>query len=272
MGALLPSTLLKRWYAKNGRHNLVWRQTDDLWVTLVSEVMLQQTPVSRIEKVFDTFLARFPTPEAMATSTLADVIRAWDRLGYPRRARNLYATSRIISQQGWPDPEHYETLPGVGTYTANALRALCSGSPQTTSEHFARDVNINRVCTRMIGSLKPSPTELLDQYLLLTKGLPSRDGLLAVMDLGSLVCTKVSPRCETCPVRTHCSTQGTLEGEARSRQKPYEGSFRQKRGDVLAQLREGSVSRAELDETVVESLKTERFVRVTKTRVFLAES
>lgn len=268
--AASESTLLSRWYSRHGRHDLAWRQTTGKWVTLVSEVMLQQTPVARVEKAFDTFITQFPTPQAMAHAPLSDVVTAWDRLGYPRRARNLHTASKIISEHGWPDESEYELLPGVGSYTAHALRALCSGSVTTTPRHFARDVNINRVCTRRVGSLAATHDELENEFLSLTKKFSSRDGLLAVMDLGSTVCTKTTPSCASCPVNKTCATQGVLESEPTSKQKPYVGSFRQKRGEALRLLRIGPVSLQDLDEDVVISLEYEGFIRTTKTRAFLA--
>ncbi len=267
----VPLSALQAWYEINGRHDLVWRKSCDPWIILVSEIMLQQTPVARVEKVFDAFIDRFPNAEAMATSTLADVIRLWDRLGYPRRARNLYASSLIIRNDGWPRPEFYETLPGVGTYTASALRSLTSQSAAVNELNFASDVNISRVCSRMLGTTSKSRTTLFMMYKKISRGLNARDATLAVMDLGSLVCRKKGPSCRTCPLKSRCIAKGELPGEAVSRQKPYEGSFRQQRGDLLARLREKSVALADADPLVVASLLNEGFVRTTPKRVFLAD-
>ncbi len=263
---------LGSWYETHGRHDLVWRQTSNKWIILISEVMLQQTPVARVEKVFDAFVQRFPTPSAMAESSLADVIRAWDRLGYPRRARNLYATSLIVAKDGWPTPEEYEMLPGVGTYTASALRALTCADETIEEDHFANDVNITRVCSRMLGTLSSSRNELFSQYKKVARGLGPRDGVLAVMDVGSLVCTKKDPSCSQCPVKRSCATKGPLANEPVSRQKPYEGSFRQRRGDLLRQLRDHPVAIADTDSEVLISLLDEGFVRTTSQRVFLADA
>ncbi len=103
---------LARWYRRNGRHDLPWRATRDRWPILVSEVMLHQTQVPRVRAVFDEFMAQFPTPAAMANATAADVIRAWGRLGYPRRARRLWEAAVVIAEHGWPDD--LRALPGVG--------------------------------------------------------------------------------------------------------------------------------------------------------------
>lgn len=263
---------LASWYESNGRHDLSWRNTSDKWIILISEVMLQQTPVARVEKVFESFVQKFPTPQKMAQSSLADVIRAWDRLGYPRRARNLYATSLIIAGQGWPSPEHYETLPGVGIYTASALRSLTSDDEIVKDSHFAADVNITRVCSRTIGMTNSTRSELFAQYKKITRGLNPHDAVLAVMDVGSLICTKKNPQCSQCPLKKSCVTQGELEGEAKSRQKPYVGSFRHKRGELLRQLRIAPVSIDQTDPQVLASLLDEGFVRTTSKRVFLADT
>lgn len=260
------------WYDSCGRHELTWRKTRNKWTILVSEVMLQQTPVARVEKVFAPFMEKFSTPEVMATSSLSDVIRAWDRLGYPRRARNLYAASCMITRDGWPARDSFEILPGVGNYTAAALRALTSRSKSVDNENFATDVNITRVCNRVSGSTTASRAQQFEIYAKITRTMSARDALLGVMDLGAMVCTKVAPECSACPLKSCCVAQGVLPGETKSRQKPYEGSFRQKRGDLLAQLRVGPISLKGTDLKVVASLLEEGFIQTTRSRVFLAEA
>jgi A/G-specific adenine glycosylase len=233
--------------------------------------MLQQTPVHRVTPVFDKFIKKFPTPQKMAKSTLSDVIVMWDRLGYPRRARNLYATSIIISENGWPEPHDYEMLPGVGAYTARALRAITDDF-NIDAETFPRDCNITRVCDRVLGEVASDVSEQLRAYKRLTKSMHSRDACLAVMDLGALICTKRSPSCDQCPIARSCAAKGALVGEVISRQKRYEGSFRQKRGDLLAQLREGPVALSTADTNALESLVKEGFVQINRKRAFLADA
>ncbi|HEY6317418.1 MAG TPA: A/G-specific adenine glycosylase, partial [Acidimicrobiia bacterium] len=115
------ASALGTWYVEHGRHELPWRTTRDRWTVLVSEVMLHQTQVPRVEAVYTAFLDRFPTPEAMAAGSPGEVVQAWGRLGYPRRARRLWDAARRIVADGWPDD--LTKLPGVGRYTAGAVRA-----------------------------------------------------------------------------------------------------------------------------------------------------
>jgi A/G-specific adenine glycosylase len=113
------------WYARHGRHDLPWRATRDRWAVLVSEVMLQQTQVGRVASVWPAFMARFPTPEAMAAAGAGEVIAAWGTLGYPRRARRLWEAAGRIAAAGWPDD--LTDLAGVGRYTADAISAQVDG-------------------------------------------------------------------------------------------------------------------------------------------------
>ena len=135
---------LSDWYAEHGRHALAWRADRDRWSVLVSEVMLHQTQVARVEAAWDGFIARFPDPAAMATAGPAAVITAWGRLGYPRRARRLWEAAVHITQHGWPDD--LTDLPGVGRYTAGAVRCQADGADVP-----AVDVNIRRVVERVEG-------------------------------------------------------------------------------------------------------------------------
>ena len=129
---------LARWYASHGRHDLAWRHTRDRWAVLVSEVMLHQTQVARAEVAWPAFMAAFPTPAATAAAWPAAVIRAWGRLGYPRRARHLYDAAVVIARDGWPDD--LRSLPGVGRYTAGAVAAQADDVDVP-----AVDVNVRRV-------------------------------------------------------------------------------------------------------------------------------
>src|SRR5262245_53174283 len=125
--ALRAETLLLRWYAGHGRHDLPWRQTRDPYAILVSEVMLQQTQVPRVIPRYLAFLRRWPTVDALAGASPADVIRAWQGLGYNRRGLNLHRAAREIAARGWPDD--LTTLPGVGRYTAAAVACFALGEP-----------------------------------------------------------------------------------------------------------------------------------------------
>jgi A/G-specific adenine glycosylase len=223
---------------------------------LVSEVMLQQTQVGRVAAVWPEFMARFPTPEAMAAATAGEVITAWGRLGYPRRARRLWEAAGRIAAAGWPDD--LSELPGVGRYTAEAIAAQVDGADAPAIE-----TNIRRVVERRSGR-RLSPSEAAAASRAAGHPLTGRDRLLALMDIGAVLCRPRDPRCPECPLEPGCATAAvvTSGGPAavnaalgrRPRQATYEGSFRQRRGQVLATLRNGPHPSAELDAAALASL------------------
>ena len=222
-------TEITAWFARKGRHDLPWRQTRDRWAVLVSEVMLHQTQVPRVAAAWPGFMARFPNPSAMAAAGPGAVIAAWGTLGYPRRARRLWEAATVIAEHGWPDD--LTRLPGIGRYTARAIAAQCNDV-----DVAAVEVNGRRVAERAAGralSDRDAEGVLVD----LGAPLRGRDRLLALMDVGALVCRPREPRCGECPLSRRCATRGPLEGERRPRQGPFEGSFRQRRGLVMARLR-----------------------------------
>jgi len=238
---------LARWYDEHGRHDLEWRATRDRWAVLVSEVMLHQTQVPRVVGAYPAFIARFPTPEAMADAGPGAVIEAWGRLGYPRRARRLWDAAVRIAADGWPDD--LTDLPGVGRYTAGAI--LAQADEQDVP---AVEVNVRRVAERVAGRrLTERGAEA--EMVRIGRPLRGRDRLLALMDLGALVCHPHDPRCGECPLRRRCVTRGELAHEAeRPRQAPFDGSFRQRRGLVLARLRAGVTPVELLDTDALASL------------------
>jgi A/G-specific adenine glycosylase len=239
-----PSRLAD-WYAAHGRHDLPWRATRDPWAVLVSEVMLQQTQVARVLVAWPPFMARFPTPVAMAAAPLGAVIAAWDRLGYPRRARRLWEAAGVIARDGWPDD--LASLPGVGRYTAGAIAAQAADRDVPAVE-----VNVRRVVQRVEGRVLG---ERAAEVASVRIGLHGRDRLLALMDLGATVCTARVPACAACPLRRRCRARGPIEGEVWHRQPAFAGSFRQRRGLVMARLRaERTVEVAELDDEALASL------------------
>jgi A/G-specific adenine glycosylase len=238
---------LADWYAGHGRHDLPWRHDRSRWAVLVSEVMLHQTQVARVETAWDAFIGRFPDPASMAAGGPAAVITAWGRLGYPRRARRLWEAAVQITEHGWPND--LTELPGVGRYTAGAVRCQADGLDVP-----AVDVNIRRVVERVEGrALTEREAEAASTRI--GRPLVGRDRLLALMDLGALVCRPGTPDCDACPLRRRCATRGALAHEAtRPRQAPFAGSFRQRRGVVMARLRAGPAPVAELDHAALASL------------------
>ena len=255
---------LARWYDENGRHTLPWRATRDRWLVLVSEVMLHQTQAPRVATVYDAFVAQFPTPAAMAAASPGDVIAAWGRLGYPRRARWLWDAAHRITTDGWP--ANLEELPGVGKYTAAAIVAQCDNA-----DAIGIEVNIRRVCERVSG-VRLMPKAADEAAIAIADPLRGRDRLLALMDLGAMICTARAPACDRCPISADCATRGTLADETRHRQAKYAGSFRERRGGVLARLRVGPVRRVELDGEALASLLDDGLAEVTRGRAHLPTS
>ncbi len=231
---------------------------------LVSEVMLHQTQVPRVVPAYLAFVEQFPTPAAAVAAGPAAVITAWGRLGYPRRARWLYDAAVVVEADGWPDD--LTELPGVGRYTAAAIAAQVDNA-----DRIGIEVNIRRVCERVTGSAL-NEREAEEAAVVIGGRLRGRDRLLALMDLGATVCTARTPSCDRCPIRDECTTRGALAGETKHHQARYEGSFRQRRGDVMARLREGSVRTNELDGEVLASLLDDGLAEVTRGRAHLPKS
>jgi A/G-specific adenine glycosylase len=227
------------------RHAYAWRRgrVRDPWSVLVSEVMLQQTQVARVEPVFVAFLARFPTPSILAAASRADVLRAWAGLGYNRRAVALHQAARAIVDEHDgrvpSDPEALRRLPGVGPYTSAAVASIAFGAPVA-----AIDSNVQRIVARVAHGTEPD--EVSPGVLAADAGgwvdlRDPRGWNEALMDLGRDRC-RPEPRCGACPVRPWCrfAASGRAGRASGRRQAPFEGSARQARGRVLAALRERS--------------------------------
>jgi A/G-specific adenine glycosylase len=245
----VPNSLLHErvvsWYATQAR-DLPWREPGtSAWGVLVSEVMLQQTPVVRVEPVWRQWMSRWPAPAALAAAAPGDAVHAWGRLGYPRRALRLHAAAvAMVERHGGevPDtPTDLLALPGVGTYTATAVSAFAFGRRTTVV-----DTNVRRVFARVVngaGQAAPSLTRAdmdLAEALLPDDADDARTWGVAVMELGALVCLARSPRCPACPVRDLCAWQRAsrpaYEGPVR-RSQSWHGTDRQCRGTILAMLR-----------------------------------
>ena len=218
--------LLHAWFAEHGRE-LPWRRTRDPYAILVSEVMLQQTQVERVIPRWLAWLERWPTPAALAAAAPADVIRAWQGLGYNRRAVSLHRAAQAVATGGWPDD--LTTLPGVGPYTAAAIRNQAYGDPV-----LPVDTNVARIQERTGHVFGPQ-------------------SLQALFDLGATVCLARVPRCGSCPLAEHCPSRGRRYEPLR-KQSRFEGSFRQRRAALLRLVAAGARPLAELDREAVESL------------------
>ena len=235
------------WFALNAR-DLPWRRPGfSAWGTLVSEIMLQQTPVARVIPRLEQWLHRWPNPDALAADSPAEAVRAWDRLGYPRRALALHAAAVTIGREhGGVVPDDVDALlalPGIGDYTARAVAAFAYGKPVPVV-----DVNTRRVLARAVagqGEAGPARTRVdlaTMQLLLPSDPADARAFNAGVMELGQTVCAARIPRCEACPIAELCAwrTAGYPEydGPASPRQARFEGSDRQVRGLIMRELRQ----------------------------------
>ena len=209
---------LQAWFDDQGR-DLPWRRSTSPWRTLVSEFMLQQTQVSRVEERFEIFLERFPTPAAMVDAGEDDVLAAWEGLGYYRRARFLHASAvAIVSEHGGlvpSDAEELLALPGVGRYTAGAIASIAFDRRAPIV-----DGNVARVVARLSGmDVQADDPDLITAAWSASTAMveaTDRPGSLneAVMELGATVCTPASPRCDRCPIESACRGRARgIEGE-----------------------------------------------------------
>ncbi|QVT78220.1 Adenine DNA glycosylase [Nocardioides aquaticus] len=246
------------WYDAHAR-DLPWREPSaSAWSVMVSELMLQQTPVARVLPVHAAWLERWPTPADLAAEPTGEAVRAWGRLGYPRRALRLHAAaSVIVAEHGGEVPTSHDvllTLPGVGEYTAAAIATFAFGQ-----RHVVLDTNVRRVLGRVVGGVELPGASLTraereQAAALLPEDRPTAaTWSVAVMELGALVCTAVNPRCGTCPVVDRCAWvaagRPAYDGPPR-RAQAWAGTDRQCRGRLLAVLREaeGTVPLARLEQ------------------------
>jgi len=229
------------WFKKNKR-DLPWRNTTP-WGVMVSEYMLQQTPVNRVLPKWHEWMQRWPTPQDLAKATPAQVITAWGRLGYPRRALRLHAAAQIIAEdfnnQVPEDAATLQTLPGIGEYTAAAITAFAF-----EQQSLVMDVNIRRLLTRIIDGNehpKPAPTTKEKASRLALK--PNKNAHIwaaATMELGALVCTSKNPICEKCPVISQCNWRknGYPKTALVRKSQDWQGTDRKCRGTIVQALRE----------------------------------
>lgn len=248
------------WFDAHAR-DLPWRRAGfSPWGTLVSEIMLQQTPVARVIPRLEQWLARWPSPDALAADSPAEAVRAWDRLGYPRRALRLHAAAVAMSEQhGGEVPRDVDALlalPGIGEYTARAVAAFAFGVRTPVV-----DVNTRRVLARAVaGQGEAGPARTRADLAAMEALLPSDPAEAqrfnaGAMELGQTVCTARSPRCDSCPLARLCAWRAAgypeYEGPAAPRQARFEGSDRQVRGLIMRELRH---SDSPVPAEVIESL------------------
>jgi A/G-specific adenine glycosylase len=257
-----------RWYAGNAR-TLPWREPGvGAWAVMISEFMLQQTPVARVLPAYEMWLERWPAPADLAAEPAGEAVRAWGRLGYPRRALRLHAAAQaIVERHGGVVPDDHAALlalPGVGTYTAAAIASFAFGR-----RHAVVDTNVRRVFARSLaGTAQPTNSATAADLRLAESALPddapsAAAWAVATMELGALICTARTPRCTECPIRGRCAWilagSPPYDGPPRKGQ-TYEGTDRQVRGRLLAILRATAkpVPKAELDECWPDRVQRER--------------
>ncbi|WP_159611165.1 A/G-specific adenine glycosylase [Glutamicibacter sp. JC586] len=236
---------INQWYRQNSR-DLPWRREGvSGWEVMVSEFMLQQTPVVRVLPVWEEWMRRWPRPEDLAAEPLSEALKAWGRLGYPRRAQRLHAAAiEITTEYNGEVPsteEALRALPGVGDYTAAAIACFAFGQPTVVV-----DTNIRRVHARLFGGMAlPEPSPRASEFARARQVQPEdQDSAnlwnVSVMELGALVCTARSPKCEACPVFEHCAwiAAGRPAPHYIPKGQAWKGTDRQVRGAIMAILRE----------------------------------
>ncbi|MFI1014104.1 A/G-specific adenine glycosylase [Streptomyces sp. NPDC020965] len=256
------------WFDEHAR-DLPWRRPDaGAWGVMVSEFMLQQTPVSRVLPVYEQWVARWPRPADLAAEAPGEAVRAWGRLGYPRRALRLHGAAQAIAERHGGDVprEHAQllALPGIGEYTAAAVASFAYGQ-----RHAVLDTNVRRVFARAASGVQYPPTATTAAERKLARALLPDDEEIAArwaaasMELGALVCTARNEDCARCPIAAACAWRlagkPAHQGAAR-RGQTYAGTDRQVRGKLLAVLRESSapVPRSALDAVWHEPLQRAR--------------
>ena len=232
---------ITQWFAKNKRE-LPWRSTSP-WGVMVSEYMLQQTPVARVLPKWIEWMERWPTPAELANATPAQVITAWGRLGYPRRALRLHESAKIIARDFNNEvPENEEvlrSLPGIGDYTAAAISAFAFGA-----NTLVMDVNIRRVLVRVLdGKEHPTSSPTVrerESRLSILPRVNADNWAAATMELGALICTSKNPSCNDCPVISQCKWRknGYPQTELVRKSQDWHGTDRKCRGTVVQALRE----------------------------------
>jgi len=235
---------ISAWFKKNKR-DLPWRKTDT-WGILVSEFMLQQTPVNRVLPVYNEWMKRWPTAAHLAKATPAEVITAWGRLGYPRRALRLHECAKVITDQlkgEIPTTEvELRKLPGIGEYTAAAMVAFAF-----SGRSLVLDINIRRLFVRLFdGAESPTTSATKDEKARYQELIPKKDPHIwasATMELGALVCTSQSPKCAICPVSDKCLWRSLdyPKSDVVKRRQSWHGTDRQCRGAVVQALRENEI-------------------------------
>ncbi|MBU0632057.1 A/G-specific adenine glycosylase [bacterium] len=209
---------LLKWYEKHGRHELPWRNTDDVYHIYLSEIMLQQTQVKRVmEEYYPQFLQKFPTLKSLADAKEEEVLAAWSGLGYYSRARNLHATAKLCPDTLPQTQKELVRLPGIGRYTASAIQSFAY-----YQKVGVVDTNIARVIKRFFAHYKQSDDTIWKSAEEFVNPVHPTLHNQALMDLGSLICLPMNPKCEKCPFTLTCKGKGEPEFYTQKQKKVYE--------------------------------------------------
>lgn len=250
----MDTDVLVDWYQETAR-DLPWRRPEvTAWQILMSEIMLQQTPVVRVEPIWREWVARWPVPSAMAAESQGEVLRAWGKLGYPRRALRLHECAQVLAREHGDavptDVDVLLSLPGIGAYTARAVACFAYGQRVPVV-----DTNVRRVVARAVHGRaeagNPAARDLAETEALLPVSVPRAAVFsAALMELGAVICTARNPDCDRCPLPA-CAwiTAGRPVSDVVRRTQKYEGTDRQARGRLMDVLRDahGPVERIRLD-------------------------
>ncbi len=260
---------LLNWYTNNKR-SFSWRNTNDPWKILLIEIISQQTQINRADTYYQKFIKRFPTPESMSKSSLKTILKMWSGLGYNNRAKRLYESSKLLAEQGFEGIyPNFEILPGVGSYTKNAILSFAYGD-----NVLAVDTNLQRIIIRYFGI--DNTKDYLREYSdLLLESIKSEDLNQAFMDFGSSICTSSNTKCDNCPLEKNCKKYFV---NSKNSIKKFKGSNRELRGKIIRLLlEENQISVKEVEKkigedeskinTAITGLKNDGLLKISKNNI-----
>ena len=260
---------LLTWYTNNKR-SFSWRNTNDPWKILLIEMISQQTQIDRANTYYQIFIKKFPTPESMAKSSLKSILKMWSGLGYNNRAKRLYESSKILSEQGFEGIyPNFETLPGVGAYTKNAILSFAY-----EDSVLAVDTNLQRIIIRYFG-IDNTKDYVRNYSNLLLENINSADINQAFMDFGSSICTSSNAKCDICPLEKNCKKYFL---DSKNSINKFKGSNRELRGKIIRLLlEENQISVKEVEKkiredeskiiTAITGLKNDGLLKISKNNI-----
>ena len=260
---------LLTWYTKNKR-SFSWRNTNDPWKILLIEMISQQTQINRANTYYQIFIKKFPTPESMAKSSLKTILKMWSGLGYNNRAKRLYESSKILAEKGFEGIyPNFESLPGVGAYTKNAILSFAYGDSV-----LAVDTNLQRIIIRYFG-IDNTKDYVRNYSNLLLENINSEDINQAFMDFGSSICTSSNAKCDICPLEKNCKKYFL---DSKNSINKFKGSNRELRGKIIKLLlEENQISVKEVEKkiredeskiiTAITGLKNDGLLKISKNNI-----